>query len=240
MPRRARNFVDGGIYHITHRCHNREFLFKFVKYRNIYIEQLYETSSRFAVDILDYVVTSNHVHLLLTAKKCNDISQALQYLHGSVARKYNIVKSREGAFWSSRFYATRIQPGNHLGRCLFYIDLNMVRAGVVEHPLEWRHAGIQELLGERHRYCAINKNKLLRALGFKVSQFAQFQDWYISVLKEKLACISHERQAYWSEAIAVGDAKWLGKQSGNGGKSKPRIYPVTDGVFYLYHRKSNF
>ena len=81
MPRRARNFVDGGIYHITHRCHNLEFLFKFAKHRDIYVEQLYETSCRFAVDILDYVVTSNHVHLLLTAQKGSDISQALQYLH---------------------------------------------------------------------------------------------------------------------------------------------------------------
>ena len=237
MPRRARNFVDGGIYHITHRCHNREFLFKFAKYRDIYVEQLYETSCRFAVDILDYVVTSNHVHLLLTAQKGSDISQALQYLHGSVARKYNIAKYREGAFWSSRFYATHIQPGGHLGRCVFYIDLNMVRAGVVKHPLEWRHAGIQELFGEKHRYCAINKNRLLRALGFKVSEFAAFKDWYIATLNEKLACISHERQAYWSEAIAVGDVKWLEKHSGKTSKSKARVYPAADEVFYLYHRK---
>lgn len=238
MPRRARNFVDGGIYHITHRCHNREFLFKFAKYRDIYVEQLYETSCRFAVDILDYVVTSNHVHLLLTAKNGNDISQALQYLHGSVARKYNIAKRREGAFWSSRFYATRIQPGTQLGRCLFYIDLNMVRAGVVKLPLEWKHAGVQELIGDKQRYCVINKNRLLRALGFKVNESVKFKDWYNDTLDEKLACISHGREAYWSEAIAVGDFKWIEKQFGKNNKSKSRIYPATEEVFYLYHRKS--
>lgn len=239
MPRHARNFVDGGIYHITHRCHNREFLLKFSKYRDIYIEQLYETSCRFAVHILDYIVTSNHVHLLLTAKNGNEISQALQYLHGSIARKYNIAKCREGAFWSNRFYATRIQPGAQLGRCLFYIDLNMVRAGVVKHPQEWRHAGIQELFGDKQRYCIISKNRLLRALGFKVSEYGKFQGWYIDTLNDKLTCISHERQAYWSEAIAVGDVKWLEKQSGKKNKSKSRIYPATDEVYYLYHKKRN-
>jgi putative transposase len=210
-----------------------------VKHRDIYIEQLYETSCRFAVDILDYIVTSNHVHLLLTAKKGSDISQALQYLHGSVARKYNIAKCREGAFWSNRFYATRIQPGGHLGRCLFYIDLNMARAGVVKHPLAWKHAGIHELLGDKQRYRAINKNRLLRALGFKLSEYAKFKDWYIATLNTKLACISQERQAYWGEVIAVGDVKWVKKHSSKTNKSKSRIYPAANEVFYLYHRKRN-
>jgi putative transposase len=237
MPRRARNFVDGGIYHITHRCHNREFLFKFAKHRDIYVETLYETSKRFGIDILDYIVTSNHVHLLLTAGNANDISQALQYLHGSVARKYNIAKFREGSFWANRFYATRIQPGGHLGTCLFYIDLNMIRAGAVKHPLEWRHAGIHELLGKKQRYRIINQNRLLRALDFRVNEHSKFEYWYTATLNEKLACMSHERRAYWSEAIAVGDLKWLEKQFGKYNRSKSRIYPAVDEIFYLYHKK---
>lgn len=115
----------------------------------------------------------------------------------------------------------------------------MLRAGVVKHPLEWNHGGIQELLGTKQRYCIINKSRLLRALGFKVSEFVKFKDWYIATLNTKLACISQERQAYWSEAIAVGDVKWLEKQSGEINKSKARIYPASEKVFYLYHRKRN-
>ena len=68
MPRRRRGWIDNACYHITHRCHEREFLFKFSKYRDIYINQLFETKQRFNVDILNYIVTSNHVHLLVTAK----------------------------------------------------------------------------------------------------------------------------------------------------------------------------
>ena len=60
---------------------------------------------RFKVDVLDYMVTSNHVHLLLTAKHGCEISKALQFLHGSVGQKYNILKNRQGAFWSDRFHA---------------------------------------------------------------------------------------------------------------------------------------
>lgn len=46
------------------------------------------------------------------------------------AQEYNRHKGRQGAFWEDRYHAT----DEHLHRCLAYIDLNMVRAGVV-NPL---------------------------------------------------------------------------------------------------------
>ena len=182
-------------------------MLKFAKYRNIYIQQLLVTKQRFRLDILDYMVTSNHVHLLITAKNGTEISKALQFLHGSVGQKYNIIKKREGAFWSDRFHSTRIQSGNHLSRCLFYVDLNMVRAGAVQHPMEWLHSGIHELLGERRRYCIINMKRLLQCLAF--DSIEQFRKWYQATIDEKLTCISHDRESYWSEAIAVGEPDWL-------------------------------
>ena len=45
------------------------------------------------------------------------------------------------AFWEDRYHATAIEADDHLRRCLVYIDLNMVRAGVVKHPAEWAHSG---------------------------------------------------------------------------------------------------
>ena len=56
MPRRRRTWIDGACYHITHRCHEREFLLKFAKHRDIYIRQLWLMRQRFKVDILDYMV----------------------------------------------------------------------------------------------------------------------------------------------------------------------------------------
>ena len=32
-----------------------------------------------------------------------------------------------------------LDAGAHLSQCLVYIDLNMVRAGVVSHPSKWPH-----------------------------------------------------------------------------------------------------
>ena len=55
MGRRKRWWEDNGIYHITYRCHEREFLFKFGKYRDLYVKYLREASQRYGIDM----VTSN-------------------------------------------------------------------------------------------------------------------------------------------------------------------------------------
>jgi REP element-mobilizing transposase RayT len=61
---RANQFnSDGGIFHVTHRCHNRAFLLKFARDRDAYRAMLREQLQEFEVWMLDYCVTSNHVHL---------------------------------------------------------------------------------------------------------------------------------------------------------------------------------
>ena len=67
----------------------------------------------------------------------------MQCLHGDFARHYN----RRNAFLGERYHATMIESGNHLQRCIQYIDLNMVRPGVVEHPADWGWTGYQKLMG---------------------------------------------------------------------------------------------
>lgn len=91
MPRRKRNWERQACYHVTHRCHNREFRFRFAKYRGMYGRYLFEATKRFNFRVLDWIVTSNHVHLLLTSgdRGAPCLSRALQYVHGEMARHYN-------------------------------------------------------------------------------------------------------------------------------------------------------
>lgn len=119
---------------------------------------------RYKVDVLNYIVTSNHVHLLLWAKNSGEISSAIQYLHSRTAQDYNNIKNKEGAFWTNRYHSTLIQNGYHLSCCLFYIDMNMIRAGVISHPSEWKHSGYHEIIGSKQRYRIINIKCLLNSL----------------------------------------------------------------------------
>ncbi len=210
MPRYKRNWENYACHHLTHRCHERKFLFKFSKHRDLYLKYLFETKKRFRdFKVLDFIVTSNHVHLLVTCdKNAGCISSAMQFLHGEVAQDYNILKNREGSFWTNRFHATLVQNGEHLHRCFSYIDFNMVRCGAVSHPLEWRHSGFHQLVKTPQRYRIIDIEAVMDRLG--KPSYASFKDWYIEALEENLC----ERrflkcETFWTKAIAVGSKDFL-------------------------------
>jgi putative transposase len=209
MPRRPRGLRNHHCYHVTHRCHKREFLFRFARHRDTYTSMLRETLRRFPkIDILNYVITSNHVHLLVYVKEGPELSNAMQFLQGDFGQYYNQHKGREGAFWRDRFHSTMIQSGEHLSQCLFYIDMNMVRAGVAEHPRDWKHGGYHELAGTRQRYRVINTARLLHCLNAG-ADMDSFRSWYKTTLDDKVAAGYHVREPYWTEAFAVGNKAWV-------------------------------
>jgi putative transposase len=146
MARANRHFIPGHIWHLTHRCHKREFLLKFSRDRNRWIRLLLEAKQRYGISILNFIVTSNHIHLIVTNSTGNDsIPRAMQFIAGRVGQEYNRRKSRQGAFWQDRYHATAIESGDHLWWCLVYVDLNRVRAGVVDHPSKWKWSGYHEI-----------------------------------------------------------------------------------------------
>ena len=65
MPRANRYFVPGLVWHITHRCHRKAFLLKFARDRRRYLRWVFEAKKRFGLSVLDYMITSNHIHLLI-------------------------------------------------------------------------------------------------------------------------------------------------------------------------------
>jgi putative transposase len=84
----------GGIFHVTHRCHNREFLLKFARDRDAYRGLLRQQLKGLDVRLLEYCLTSNHVHLLLDTPEREQLSRLMQGLAGESARAYNRRKDR--------------------------------------------------------------------------------------------------------------------------------------------------
>jgi putative transposase len=60
MPRANRHFLTGYVWHITHRRHKKDYLLKFTRGRQSYLRWLFEAKNRFAVSVLNYIVTCNH------------------------------------------------------------------------------------------------------------------------------------------------------------------------------------
>lgn len=90
------------------------------------------------VDIHAYVLMTNHVHLLMTPQRAEGISRVMQ----SVGRRYvqyiNWIYRRSGTLWEGRHKASLVPAEDYLFTCQRYIELDPVRAGMVEHPGNYR------------------------------------------------------------------------------------------------------
>src|SRR4030043_2134088 len=165
MPRANRHYIPGHVWHITHRCHKKELLLKFARDRRRYLYWLFEARKRYGLKVLNYMVTSNHVHLLVRDDGDRDvIPKSIQLIAGRTGQEFNQRKSRKGAYWEDRYHATAVETDRHLIQCLVYMDLNMVRAGVGTHPSEWAFSGYNEIQAPRERYALIDYEGLARLL----------------------------------------------------------------------------
>ena len=89
MARASRCYEPGLIWHITHRCHKREFLLKFIKDKQAWSRWVLASKNLFGLCILNYTITSNHVHLLILDNGQDaehTISKSLQLAAGRVAQ----------------------------------------------------------------------------------------------------------------------------------------------------------
>ncbi len=232
MPRANRHFLPGQIWHITHRCHEKSFLLKFARDRLAYRRWLFEAKKRFGLSVLNFVVTSNHIHLLAKDTGEGVISQSMQLVAGRTGQEYNRRKQRQGAFWEDRYHATAVEGDEHLHRCLVYLDLNMVRAGVVSHPVEWAHGGYREIQNPPERYALIELSNVSTLCGF--ANVEDFQRAHRQWVEEALSREAERRDARWSEAIAVGSQAFIERVKLElGNKARHREVEEADGVCVL-------
>ena len=83
----------------------------------------------------------------------------------------------------------------------------MVRAGVVRHPGEWMYGGYHEIQSPRQRYSLINRQKLVAVLGLQDND--QLTEYHRNWVEEVLKNGSNQRNAKWTESIAVGDKDFV-------------------------------
>lgn len=225
MPRANRVFCPGHVWHITHRCHQREFLLKFVRDRRRWRHWLFEARRRYGLSVLNYIVTSNHIHLLCADRGLDEIPRSLQLIQGRVAQEFNSRKNRRGAFWEDRYHATAVQADSHLARCITYIDLNMVRAQAVAHPRDWEVSGYNEIQKPPGRSRIIDFPALLRLL--QVESHDHLAATQNCLVDEE---IGHARRSpAWTQSVAVGDEAYLKKVKAELGLRGHRRKILTEG-----------
>lgn len=232
MPRANRIFLPGYVWHITHRCHRREFLLKFARDRKRWQYWLFEARKRYDLCVLNYIVTSNHIHLLVLDRGRGEIARSMQLIAGRTAQEYNQRKQRRGAYWEDRYHATAVDTGSYLARCLAYIDLNMVRAGAVSHPEQWDVCGYRELQHLPERYRIVDVGALQELLGIRdLGELRRARNAWV---ESALSAAGSSRRERWSDGLAVGSEAFVARfQEARGIDARHRNITCENEVYQL-------
>lgn len=134
MARQPRYVVVGQPQHVIQRGNNREVIFASDDDYRFYLDKLQDACIKFQCDVHAYVLMTNHVHLLITPQTEDGISKVMQSLGRYYVQYFNYVYERTGTLWEGRYKATLIDTERYLLTCSRYIELNPVRAQMIEHP----------------------------------------------------------------------------------------------------------
>ncbi len=124
--------------HLVQRGHSRDACFfaeeDFQAYRNWLGEALVQTGCQLHA----YAFMTNHVHLLLTPPSLAAVSLLMISLGRRYVQYINKAYRRTGTLWDSRYKSSLVHADEYLLVCQRYIELNPVRACMVDDPALYR------------------------------------------------------------------------------------------------------
>ena len=156
MARLPRYILPGVPQHVIQRGNNRSPIFCSEKDYLFYLEKLLEASQTHGCQIHSYILMTNHVHLLVTPNEENSISKMQQALGRCYVQYFNYHYHRTGTLWEGRYKATLINSEEYLFTCMRYIEMNPVRARMVQNPAQYKWSS--------YHYNALGKPDLLITL----------------------------------------------------------------------------
>lgn len=182
MPRKPRFFLPGVPVHLMQRGNNREAVFFDDSDYLSYLEWLQEGMDLYGCRIHAYVLMTNHVHILTTPREKDSASRMMQYLGLRYVPYINHSYGRSGTLWEGRFKASLVDAQDYLLRCMRYIELNPVRAGMVREPGAYRWSSYRaNALGEEDPL--VEPHELYSGLG---RDPAQRMDAYQALFRQYL------------------------------------------------------
>jgi putative transposase len=203
MPRLPRLTPIGIPQHIIQRGNNRQVCFNSDEDMAAYANWLYESSLKHEVHIHAWVFMTNHVHLLVTPWQKNGVSRMMQSLGRYYVLYFNKAYRRSGTLWEGRFKSCLVESSEYLLRCYQYIELNPVRANMVNSPSDYPWSSYQcNGLGRQSKL--ITPHEIYQALGITLEErLANYRSLFHSepegkVLKEIRHAVN-QGMAYGSE-----------------------------------------
>ncbi len=138
MPRTARVAPKEHVYHIFTRGNNRQDTFKDERDYRKYLDILRRYEEKYRFILYHYVLMSNHVHLVLEpSMRGGSLAEIMKGINLSYAQYYKGRYKHIGHFWQDRYKSIIVAKDEYLLACGSYVELNPVRAGIVDDPKDY-------------------------------------------------------------------------------------------------------
>ena len=195
MPRRPRIKLANIPQHIVQRGINREPCFYAEEDYHCYLHWLQQSAGDWHCAIHAYVLMTNHVHLLVTSTQPDGIAKMMQSIGRRYVQYINRSYRRTGSLWEGRFKSSLVQAEAYLLTCMRYIELNPVRANMVNDPAQYRwssyrHNGLgqmDERLTPHSLYLALGKDETERLAEYRGLFRSELDDAAIADIRLALA-----------------------------------------------------
>jgi len=198
MARQPRFVLPGHPQHLIQRGNNRDIICAAADDYRFYLEALADACERFNCELHAYVLMTNHVHLLVTPHTEDGISRVMQSLGRKYVQYFNYRYRRTGTLWEGRYKATLLDTEQYLLTCYRYIELNPVRAEMVDTPLEYPWSSYGRNAHGRHDPL-VTPHSLYEALGrTPEQQQAGYRALFLPAIPEKtLEALRDATQKSW-------------------------------------------
>jgi putative transposase len=175
MARLPRLYMEGCPQHIIQRGNNRQVCFFADEDYAFYLDKLHKASEKYKVAIHAFVLMTNHVHLLATPSDETSISLMMQSVGRSYVGYVNHTYQRTGTLWEGRYKSTLVDYDRYLMIVSRYIELNPVRAAMVDHASEYPWSSYQynaagkeiKLITPHDLYLQLGKTPLQRQASYR-------------------------------------------------------------------------
>lgn len=160
MTRPLRLDFPGAHWHVYNRGVDYRSIFVDEDDRVFYEELLAKVCSEYRWSVLSYTQMTNHYHAFIQTREAT-LSRGMQILDGEFARRFNKRHGRAGALFQGRFNAQLVDSEAYLLELSRYIQLNAVRARMVDRPEDWRWSSYRATVGTRPAPAWLDRNAIL-------------------------------------------------------------------------------
>lgn len=184
MPRTARLVIPDHPHHIIHRGHNRQPVFMSDDDYRYYLDNLLEWKTKLKCRLYAYCLMTNHVHLILDPGESEvNLAKLMKRVAGRQTRYVNKLEKRTGTLWEGRYKSSPISADSYLMACSRYIELNPVRACLVDHPGSYRWSSYAEKTGKEPKL--IDEDPFYRGLSSDTEKRnVKYAEWVLSAIPE--------------------------------------------------------